>query len=70
MKTSDLERQFYNTFEVPIDYPLQLTNLKYLQLGALVFNYKTVKEFRQNILKKCIDNKEGIDDCIRQIFHY
>lgn len=70
MRTSDLERQFYSTFEIPIDYPLQLTNLKYLQLGALVFNYKTVKEFRQDILKKCINNKEGIDDCIRQIFHY
>lgn len=29
MKTSKLERKFYDTFEIPVDYPLQLTNLKY-----------------------------------------
>lgn len=70
MKTSELERKFYNTFEIPIGYPLHLTNLKYLQLGALVFNCKSVKEFRQEILKKCIDNRGGIDEQIRQIFGY
>ena len=32
MKTSKLERKFYDTFEIPVDYPLQLTNLKYLQV--------------------------------------
>lgn len=70
MKTSDLERKFYNTFKIPINYPLQLTNLKYLQLGALVFNCKSVKEFRQEILHRCINDKYGIDEQIRQIFGY
>lgn len=70
MKTSELEQKFYNTFDIPIDYPLQLTNLKYLQLGAIVFDCKNVKEFRQNILKLCIENKDIIDDCIKEIFRY
>ena len=70
MKTSALEKQFYNSFEIPIDYPMQLSNLKYLQLASIVFNFKNVKELRQEILKRCIDNKESITDCIRQIFYY
>lgn len=70
MKTSELEHKFYDTFEIPVNYPLQLTNLKYLQLCALVFDCKNVKELRQEILNRCINNKGGIDERIKQIFRY
>ena len=70
MKTDKLEREFYDTFSIPIDYYKRLSDLKYLQLGSLVFNCSSVKDFRQEILRRCIDNKGGIDERIRQIFHY
>lgn len=70
MKTSELEKRFYKTFDIPIDYPLQISNLKYLQLGAVIFNFKNVKEFRQEILKRCIEQKGGIDDVVKQIYRF
>lgn len=68
MKTSNLEQQFYQKFNIPIDYPLQISNAKYLSLIALMNNYKSVKELRQVTLKRCISYGDALQDEIKRIF--
>ena len=67
-----LEQEFIDTFQIPFNYNKELSNVRYLQLGALVYNCSSAKDFKREILKRCIDNKGGIDECIKQIFsaHY
>ena len=72
MKINKLEQKFIDIFQIPFDYNRQLSHIRYLQLGALAYNCSSVKDFKREILERCIDNKGGIDECITQIFsaHY
>ena len=58
MKTGDLEMVFYKVMDLPLDYGYRLTNLDYLNLIAIAFDFKNVKELRQETLKRLIDSKD------------
>ena len=58
MKLGDLEMTFYKVLDLPLNYGYRLTNLDYLNLIAIAFDYRSVKELRQETLKKLMDSKD------------
>ena len=64
MKTADLEMVFYKVLNLPLDYGYRLTNLDYLNLIAIAFDFPTVKELRQETLKRLMESK---DERVREV---
>jgi len=64
MKLGDLEIMFYKVLDLPLSYGYRLTNLDYLNLIAIAFEYRSVKELREETLKRLMDSK---DERVRKV---
>lgn len=64
MKLGDLEIMFYKVLDLPLNYGYRLTNLDYLNLIAIAFEYRSVKELREETLKRLMNNK---DERVREV---
>lgn len=64
MKLGDLEIMFYKVLDLPLNYGYRLTNLDYLNLIAIAFEYRSVKELREKTLKRLMNNK---DERVREV---
>lgn len=70
MKTYQLEQLLLKHFNLPCNiYTFKIKDSQYLQLIALMYDYKNVADLKQQVLMKTIDYKGAIDEQVWRIFN-